>query len=345
MQHASMADFPANSEKIQWNERRRLAAARRLAASYSSSSLRPVSPKDNNATTLTAAWLRKHYKCASVPMWTEDTDEHEDTLRNVTHLSLTRSTDTPDITNLETLGELLPSLGKKNCMGSFPLDVTKRLFEMESSYFLRFFLFLNLPRSLQESFSLTHSCLSSLRDLGSRLGNLRVLDLTACNLQCLDGMAAFPLLEEVYLSHNVLRDLTPLFLHDHLTILDISHNLYLRLPSSMAPLHVLASCKNMHTLSMKETPVERALQNLAIGSKIDSSYRKIVGSLIPQVHVLDGKKLLKSEKDGEEQDIDEAAWRNVVLLLQKMEVEERDEEKTERWENRKADRVSKRITD
>lgn len=158
-------------------------------------------------------------------------------------------------------------------------------------------------------------------------------------------MAAFPLLEEVYLSHNFLRDLTPLFLHDHLTILDISHNLYLRLPSSMAPLHVLASCKNMHTLSMKETPVERALQNLAIGSKIDSSYRKIVGSLIPQLHVLDGKKLPKSEKDGEEQDIDEAAWRNVVLVLQKMEEEERDEEKTERWENRKADRVSKRITE
>ncbi|TFJ86941.1 hypothetical protein NSK_002029 [Nannochloropsis salina CCMP1776] len=118
MQHASKAEIPANREKIQWNERRRLAAARRLAASYSSSSLPPVSPKDNNATTLTAAWLRKHYKCASVPMWTEDTGEHEDTLRNVTHLSLTRSTETPDITNLETLGELLPSLV------AFPLFVT-----------------------------------------------------------------------------------------------------------------------------------------------------------------------------------------------------------------------------
>lgn len=62
------------------------------------------------------------------------------------------------------------------------------------------------------------STLSSFRDLGSSLLQLRVLWLSACGVRHLDGVGALTGLEELYLAFNDVDDLTSIALHDRLQV-------------------------------------------------------------------------------------------------------------------------------
>jgi len=321
-----------------WNDRRRQAAAQRLAASFSLSST-PAAASSNTTTapiTLTAVWLQQHCGCASAsplistPEDTKDDDHEGDeaaALAQVTHLSLTKIKDASAMVDLDLLGDLLPSLGQSAfCLFLLHFCTKKRV------SILLFTIPPFLP--LLESLSFTHSCLPSLRDLGTRLTHLLILDLTSCSLTALDGLAAFPLLLELYLSHNLLRDLTPLFLHDRLSVLDLAQNPHLVLPPSLAPLHILASCSRLHTLTLKGTPVEVALEGEREGGR-EGCYRRVVGSLVPQLKVLDGRKMGGGREGGreereDEEGMDEEAWRSMMARLQALAVKEEEEEKEER---------------
>lgn len=114
-------------EKPHWNDRRRQAAAQRLAASFSLPSF-PSNPENEDASsnttapiTLTAAWLRQHCGCPSTSpaISTSEDTKNDDTnkddaaaLAHVTHLSLTKIKDASTMVDLDLLGDLLPSLGQ-----------------------------------------------------------------------------------------------------------------------------------------------------------------------------------------------------------------------------------------
>ena len=64
------------------------------------------------------------------------------------------------------------------------------------------------------------SHLSSLRDLGTRLQDLTRLSIKKCGLTDLDGLNAFPSLQELDISDNSeLIDISDLFHHDTLSVL------------------------------------------------------------------------------------------------------------------------------
>jgi hypothetical protein len=114
-------------ERPHWNDRRRQAAAQRLAASISVSSP-PTNPENEGESsgttapiTFTAAWLRQHCGCPSASpsiAASEDTKNDDNdvddavALAHVTHFSLTKIKDPSAMVDLDLLGELLPSLGQ-----------------------------------------------------------------------------------------------------------------------------------------------------------------------------------------------------------------------------------------
>lgn len=66
----------------------------------------------------------------------------------------------------------------------------------------------------------------------------------------------------------------------------------------------------------------------------------MISSLVPQLRVLDGRKVggggnggrEGERKDwGEEEEMDEVAWQSVMTRLQALAVKEEEEEKEERW--------------
>ena len=67
------------------------------------------------------------------------------------------------------------------------------------------------------------SLVSSLphRDLGSSLRKLRVLWLTRCALEELDGISAMSNLRELYLEYNELVDISPISMLEKIEILDL----------------------------------------------------------------------------------------------------------------------------
>lgn len=71
---------------------------------------------------------------------------------------------------------------------------------------------------------LNDSQLCSFRDLGTSLRGLRILWLSRSGITDLDGISVLEQLEELYVSFNDIDDLTPLSLHDTLTVLDLEAN-------------------------------------------------------------------------------------------------------------------------
>lgn len=57
---------------------------------------------------------------------------------------------------------------------------------------------------------ISHSVLSSLRDLGTSLVHLRRLVACHCQLSDVEGISALPLLRELHIAHNSIADLQPL---------------------------------------------------------------------------------------------------------------------------------------
>mmetsp|Transcript_96784 Transcript_96784/g.172161 ORF Transcript_96784/g.172161 Transcript_96784/m.172161 type:complete len:588 (+) Transcript_96784:59-1822(+) len=119
-----------------------------------------------------------------------------------------------------------------------------------------------LPNLTQLRLSQSHIC--TVRDLGTSLTNLRVLWLCRCSLQDLGGITALPVLEELYVSFNDVKDLDPLLTHEALQILDLEGN-SIEDMSEVQSLEALCSLKEL-TLSLnpvrKHVSREQILQAL-----------------------------------------------------------------------------------
>jgi Leucine-rich repeat (LRR) protein len=70
------------------------------------------------------------------------------------------------------------------------------------------------------------SVVPCLRDLGTRLGRLKVLWLPRCELRDLDGLPSLSCLQELYISHNEVRDVSLAAMLPELRVLDVERYHY-----------------------------------------------------------------------------------------------------------------------
>jgi len=124
-----------------------------------------------------------------------------------------------------------------------------------------------------EQLRLNQSAVCTIRDLGTNYAQLRVLWLCRSALQDLGGITAMPVLEELYISFNDVRDLSPLYTHDTLQVLDVEGN-QIEDFDDVASLQTVISLRE---LTLNSNPV----------CKSETFSRAVVFEALPQLQVLD----------------------------------------------------------
>jgi len=124
-----------------------------------------------------------------------------------------------------------------------------------------------------ENMRLNQSMICSIRDLGTSYGKLRVLSLRQSRLQDIGGIVAMHVLEELYISFNDVRDLSPLTTHDTLQVLDVEGNLI----EDLEDIHSLQTLFTLRELTMNSNPVYER----------EGFSREWVLQSLPQIEVLD----------------------------------------------------------
>eukprot|EP01138_Halocafeteria_seosinensis_P013452 gb/GECG01013738.1/.p1 GENE.gb/GECG01013738.1/~~gb/GECG01013738.1/.p1 ORF type:complete len:717 (+),score=92.06 gb/GECG01013738.1/:1-2151(+) len=131
------------------------------------------------------------------------------------------------------------------------------------------------------SLTLDGSVMSSIRDLGTKLRNLRFLFIANCGVTDLDGICALEALEELHAPYNRVSDAAPLALHDQLQVLDLRNNLI----RGVDQLSNLCSCPQLKTLTLQGNPVASNV-----------SYRRLARHFLPNVVTLDGEEYGANDK-------------------------------------------------
>jgi hypothetical protein len=131
---------------------------------------------------------------------------------------------------------------------------------------------------------LNESMICSIRDLGTGYTKLRVLSLRQSHLQDIGGIVAMHVLEELYISFNDVRDLSPLNTHDTLQVLDVEGNLI----EDMEDIHSLQTLSTLRELTLNSNPVCRK----------EGFSRDCVLQALPQIEVLDD--ILRGEMEPDE---------------------------------------------
>ncbi|CAG9760736.1 unnamed protein product [Ceutorhynchus assimilis] len=130
------------------------------------------------------------------------------------------------------------------------------------------------------------SIISSLRDLGYGLKNLKILRVNRCQLPCIDGMLGFEYLEELYAADNSIRDLSACAFLSNLKIVDVRRNSIRHLGS----LNFLSLCPELTHLFLDGN---EALEG-------QPRYKNLIGRMLPQVQMLNGELLVRDEIDDNE---------------------------------------------
>jgi Leucine-rich repeat (LRR) protein len=120
---------------------------------------------------------------------------------------------------------------------------------------------------------LNQSAVCTIRDLGTSYSHLRVLWLRRSALQDLGGITAMPVLEELYVSFNDVRDLSALYTHDALQILDVEANMI----DDFEEIASLQTVATLRELTLNSNPV----------CKNDDFSREAVLKALPQIELLD----------------------------------------------------------
>ncbi|KAA0156692.1 hypothetical protein FNF29_00803 [Cafeteria roenbergensis] len=128
---------------------------------------------------------------------------------------------------------------------------------------------------------LSDSRIPSFRDLGLGLGGLRVLWVARCGIPHLDGLAAMPLLRELYAAFNDVDDTLPLTDLEHLETLDLEGNAV----HSLNAVGTLSSCPSLAEVTLAGNPIATV-----------PLYRRAVAGAIPQLRLLDDRRVADSER-------------------------------------------------
>lgn len=128
-----------------------------------------------------------------------------------------------------------------------------------------------------EKLRLNNSKIASIRDISTRLVNLKFLSLAHCGITSLDGISVLSAqLEELYLAFNHISELTELMSLDKLTVLDLEENEI----SKLDDIEILKCCGALRALTLAGNPAAAS-----------ESYKPDVARLIPQLVYLDEKRL------------------------------------------------------
>ncbi|GFS10197.1 leucine-rich repeat-containing protein 56 [Elysia marginata] len=134
---------------------------------------------------------------------------------------------------------------------------------------------------------LSGSCISCVRDLGSSLRNLRILWLTRCGLEELDGISSMLNLVELYLEYNEISDLSPLSMLEQLEILDLEGNNI----DDITQVQYLSLCPKLRRLALDGNPICVYASPSEQEPDPDYDYRGSVRSLLPNLLVLDDERM------------------------------------------------------
>lgn len=123
------------------------------------------------------------------------------------------------------------------------------------------------------SLNMDYSTINTIRNFGIYFTKLSVLTLNNCNLHDIDGISALPGLVELSLIDNFINDISPLAMHDNLSMLNlIGNNIH-----DLSFTDTLSSCYKFKSLFITRNPISTA-----------QNYRLIVASLISTLQLLDG---------------------------------------------------------
>ncbi|TPX62220.1 hypothetical protein SpCBS45565_g07066 [Spizellomyces sp. 'palustris'] len=108
---------------------------------------------------------------------------------------------------------------------------------------------------------LNNSYIPTIRDIGSGFDNLAVLWMARCDLTDIDGIGYMTSLQEVYLAHNEISDLSSLSMLDNLQVLDLEGWVEIRTTTFVGRCFV--SCAWDSNQSAQMFPDRNAIQDLA----------------------------------------------------------------------------------
>ena len=127
------------------------------------------------------------------------------------------------------------------------------------------------------------SVVPCIRDLGTKLKQLRILWISRSMLSDLGGCAALPELQELYASFNDVADCSPLAGCENLRCVDLESNRV----EDLALVENFAFCAELHTLNLLGNPVSR-------GSR--AKYRHEVAVAVPSLKTLDDEPVTDAER-------------------------------------------------
>jgi hypothetical protein len=142
-----------------------------------------------------------------------------------------------------------------------------------------------------ERLKLNNSKISMIRDLGTGWKNLRVLWLSRCGLEDVQGLSALPNIREMYLSFNDIVDITPIADLEFIEILDLESNRVEDIDS----VEYLGMCRELTQLTLEGNPVHER-----------PYYRSRVATQIPQLQTLDDLAVMREDRNFDQSMIKEA---------------------------------------
>ena len=126
---------------------------------------------------------------------------------------------------------------------------------------------------------LSESNIPSVRDIGSALGNVRVLWLSRCSLTDVNGIASLQNLRELYVAYNNIEDASPISFLDDLEVLDLEANKI----KDKEQIEYFCMMSKLTTLTLIGNPLTQFSEK-HFGGK---SYRRYVLSKLSKIKLLD----------------------------------------------------------
>ncbi|XP_031575188.1 leucine-rich repeat-containing protein 56-like [Actinia tenebrosa] len=152
-----------------------------------------------------------------------------------------------------------------------------------------------LPNLVQ--LKLSNSVISTVRDLGTSLGNLKILWMSQCGLTDLDGISSLSSLVELFVAFNDINDVSPVSMLDNLEVLDLEGNLI----DDLSQVEFLSLCSSLKSLNLEGNPVCVAPHaNSSAEEMAGYEYRKSIHQAVPRLKILDDEPFLVEKVGGKD---------------------------------------------
>ncbi|EDV29377.1 Leucine-rich repeat-containing protein 56 [Trichoplax sp. H2] len=133
---------------------------------------------------------------------------------------------------------------------------------------------------------LTNSIISSVRDLGTSLVNLKILWMPRCQLNEVDGISCLSSLKELYLAYNTINDISPISMLENIEVLDLEGNGV----NSSSQIGFLTLCPALVTLTLEGNPVCFSPDINASQEEIENyNYKNTVRTTLPNLKFIDNE--------------------------------------------------------